>query len=77
MTATAKQRRLLTILDAAAVLVGVADDLRAVITRIANRARTADEADDLHTLINCRREVERVLPVVAALHPDARRPTHV
>ena len=72
MTATANQRRLLTILDADAILVGIRNDLRAVITRIANRARTADEADDLRTLINCRGELERVLPVIAGLHPDHR-----
>lgn len=74
MTATANQRRLLTILDADAILVGIRDDLRAVITRIANRARTADEADDLRTLIGARSEIERVLPVIAGLHPDHRTP---
>lgn len=72
MTATTSQRRLLTVLDAAAILAGVRDDLRSVITRIANRARTADEADDLRTLIACRSDLERLQPIVAGLHPDHR-----
>lgn len=70
MSATNEQRRLLDMLDVAALLADVSGDLRAVITRIANRAKTADEADDLRMLIGCRGSVERARTAVVGLHPD-------
>lgn len=72
MSATPEQRRLLDVLDVAALLADVSGELRAVITRIANRAKTADEADDLRLLIGCRGQVERARAAVARLHPDGR-----
>ena len=72
MSGTPNQRRLLDLLDICALLVDIQDDLRAVITRIANRAKTADEADDLRTLINCRRNAEIARNRIAKLHPDHR-----
>ena len=70
MSATAEQRRLLDVLDVCALLADVSGDLRAVITRVANRAKTVDEADDLRALIGVRGEVERARVAVARLHPD-------
>lgn len=70
MSATREQRQLLDVLDVAALLADVSGDLRAVITRIANRAKTVDEADDLRVLIGVRGEVERAKTAVARLHPD-------
>ena len=70
MGATGEQRRLLDVLDVAALLADVSGELRAVITRIANRAKTADEADDLRMLIGCRGSVERAKTAVVGLHPD-------
>jgi hypothetical protein len=72
MAATVEQRQLLDVLDVCAVLADVGGELRAVITRIANRAKTADEADDLRILIGCRRKVEVARDGVARLHPDHR-----
>lgn len=72
MSATPEQRRLLDVLDVAALLADVSGELRAVITRIANRAKTADEADDLRMLIGCRGSVERAKTAVVGLHPDHR-----
>ena len=72
MGATAEQRRLLDVLDVCALLADVSGELRAVITRVANRAKTVDEADDLRALIGVRGEVERARVAVARLHPDHR-----
>lgn len=72
MTATAEQRGRLDLLDLVALLSDVGDELRAVITRIANRARTADEADDLKVLIRCRGRLGQAQAQVAAGHPDGR-----
>ena len=72
MAATGEQRRLLDLLDVCGLLADVTGDLRCVITRIANRAKTADEADDLRILIGVRGEVERARVAVARLHPDGR-----
>lgn len=73
MTATREQRRLLDLLDVCGVLADVQGDLRDVITRIANRAKTADEADDLAILIGARANLERAQGYIARLHPDHRR----
>lgn len=72
MVATREQRKLLDLLDICAALADIDGDLRAVITRIANRAKTVDEADDLRVLIGVRGEVERAKAAVARLHPDGR-----
>jgi hypothetical protein len=70
MGATDKQQLLLDVLDVCALLADVGRDLRDVITRLANRAKTADEADDLRLLIGARGKVERAKDAVAKLHPD-------
>lgn len=70
MGATEGQRRLLDVLDVCALLADVSGDLRCVITRVANRAKTVDEADDLRLLIGVRGQVERARAAVARLHPD-------
>ena len=59
-------------LDDDALLVGVMDELRAVITRLANRAMTHDEADDIRTLIACRKELRELQRRILANHPDRR-----
>lgn len=72
MSATTEQRKLLDLLDICAILADVQRDLRDVITRIANRAKTADEADDLRILIDCRRNIETAQTHITRLHPDHR-----
>lgn len=72
MSATPEQQAKLDVLEALAMLAGVQGDLRDVITRIANRARSANEADDLRILIACRHNVEVAQASIARLHPDHR-----
>lgn len=74
MSATPAQRELLDVLDELALLTGIEQDLRDVATRIANRARTLNEADDLRLLIACRAKVATYKAFVARRHPDGRRP---
>lgn len=72
MAPTPEQAWLLAALDLVALYSDVTDDLRAVITRMANRARTADEADDIKLLIRCRRRLDEAKATVAGRHPDGR-----
>lgn len=73
MTATTEQRRLLDVLDVCSLLADTQRDLRDVCTRIANRAKTADEADDLKILIAARSNLAAAQTIIARLHPDHRR----
>lgn len=72
MTATHEQRRALDVLDACGLLADAQGDIRDVITRIANRAKTANEADDLRILITVRANLAAAQAIIAALHPDHR-----
>lgn len=72
MTATREQRKLLDILDVCGLLADIQSDLRDVITRIANRAKTADEADDLAILIAASTNLAKAQDSIAKLHPDHR-----
>lgn len=72
MSATPAQRELLEVLDELALLTGIEQDLRDVATRIANRARTLNEADDVRLLIVCRTKVAAYKAQVARRHPDSR-----
>ena len=72
MSATREQRRLLDVLDVCALLADASGDLRAVITRLANRAKTLDEADDIRLLIGVRGSIDQARTSIAALHPDRR-----
>jgi hypothetical protein len=46
--------------------------LRAVITRMAQRARTDDEARDIKEIIAVRANIDRAVKRIAEFHPDAR-----
>lgn len=72
MAATPEQQRQLDVLDRLAVLVDVDSDLQSVITRLANRARTDDEGDDVALLIHCRSRLSDYRKLVAAYHKDHR-----
>ncbi len=69
---TPEQRGQLDVLDALAVLAGLDAELQATATRIANRARTNAEADDVRSLIRSRATVRRLRDAVARLHQDCR-----
>ena len=73
MSATAEQQRNLATCDELAFLVAVDEYLQVLATRIANRGRTLDEADDVHILMELRSEVARRKWNVASRHPDGRR----
>jgi hypothetical protein len=73
MGATADQACQLAVLDRLAVLTDLDNDLQAVITRIANRALTDAEGDDVTLLIQCRGHLQRYRAIVAACHNDCRR----
>ena len=70
--ANPKYRAGCDVLDTDALLVDVLSDLRAVTTRIANRARMNDEADDIRLLIGCTRTVLEVQRRVLQHHPNRR-----
>ena len=72
MVATPEQAQQLAVLDRLAVLADVDSDLRAVITRLANRARTDDEGDDVALLIRCRSRLSDYRKLVATYHKDQR-----
>lgn len=72
MGATADQACQLAVLDRLAVLSDLDGDLQAVITRIANRALTDAEGDDICILIQCREHVRRYRALVARCHKDCR-----
>lgn len=72
MVATPEQAQQLAVLDRLAVLADVDSDLRAVITRLANRARTDDEGDDVALLIRCRSRLSDYRKLVATYHKDHR-----
>ena len=72
MSATPDQRELLDVLDELAMLTGIEQDLRDVATRIANRARTLNEADDVRMLIVCRSKIAAYKARVQRRHPDGR-----
>lgn len=75
MSATPAQQGLLDVLDELALLVGVDQKIQAVATRITNRAKTLNEADDVKLLIACRGELQRLKAHIASYHPDGRRGT--
>lgn len=70
MGATQEQAQQLAILDRLAILQDLDEDLQAVITRIANRALTDAEGDDITLLIQCRNHVRRYKALVARCHKD-------
>ena len=70
MAATPKQRSLLDVLDMDAYLLDMEQDVQAVITRSANRARTPDEADDIGILIDVRSRIAALRKCVIRQHPD-------
>lgn len=72
MSGTPEQAAQLAILDRLAILSELDGDLQAVITRIANRARTNDEGDDVRLLIQCRGHLARYRNLVAACHQNRR-----
>lgn len=72
MGGTASQKEQLDVLDRLAILTDLDEDLQAVITRLANRARTDDEGDDVKQLIQCRSHVKRYQALVAKCHNDCR-----
>lgn len=72
MSATASDQQQLDILDRLAVLSEVDSDLQCVITRIANRAKTDDEGDDVRLLIQCRSHIARLHRLTAAGHKNGR-----
>lgn len=72
MSGTPKQICQLRVLDRLAVLTDLDHDLQAVITRLAQRARTDDEGDDVRLLIDCRIGIARYRALVAQCHKDCR-----
>lgn len=73
MSAPAQTQCLLDICDELAFITGIDADIRDVATRIANRGRTRDEADDVKLLIECRGKLAQYKTFVASHHPDGRR----
>jgi hypothetical protein len=71
MVATPEQAQQLAVLDRLAVLVDVDGDLQAVITRLANRARTDEEGNDVALLIRCRGRLREYRALVARCHKDS------
>lgn len=69
---TPEQRQQLDVLDALALLADVDQELQATATRMANRARTNAEADDVRSLIRSRATVRTIRDAVARLHQDCR-----
>ena len=72
MSATPKDRAQLDILDRVAVLIDIDEDLQCVITRIANRAKTDEEGDDVRKLIHCRSRLVDYRTLEAAQHRSRR-----
>lgn len=73
MGGTTEQIAQLDVLDRLAVLRDIDEDLQAVITRLANRAKTDDEGDDVKVLIHCRGRLKRYSELVANCHKDGRK----
>jgi hypothetical protein len=73
MSATPAQQALLDTCDELALLTGIDQELQAVATRITNRAKTLNEADDVKLLIACRGELARLKSYIASHHPDGRQ----
>ena len=61
------QLRLDDVDEVLALLTDMDGELRAVATRIANRARTRDEADDVRTVVNVRATLAQAKAGIAAL----------
>lgn len=55
---------------ALAYLVRAEDHLQVAATRIANRLRTLDEADDLHEIAQATASVEEARRTLAGFHPN-------
>lgn len=55
---------------ALAHLVRAEDHLKVAATRIANRLRTLDEADDLHEIAQAQASVEGAREVLIGFHPN-------
>ena len=72
MGATPEDRNQLDILDRLAVLSDIDGTLRDVITRLANRAKTDDEGDDVKLLILCRGRIADYHDLVAQCHRNGR-----
>lgn len=67
-TPTFQERR--AIEDALAPLADAQIILRAVITRMAQRARTDEEAKDILELVSIRRDIETTVKRVSEFHQD-------
>ena len=73
MAAAANAQSWLDVLDEIAFVQDIDADIRAVVTRIANRGRTSDEADDIKLLMACRERIASYKTFLAQHHPNYRR----
>jgi len=73
MSAIPEQACQLAVLDRLAVLSELDAEIQGLITRIANRAKTDAEGDDVNQLIRMRGVIDRYRVLVAQCHNDCRR----
>lgn len=67
MGASPEQARLDAIDEVLAMFVGLDSELQALATRIANRARTRAEADDVRSIVNARATLRDARTAITAL----------
>jgi hypothetical protein len=72
MGSTPEQLRNGAVIDALAVLVDIVQELEPVELRLEQRRRTADEHTDWRIVCQQRRQLRRVIGLIAQLTPDGR-----